>query len=87
MQIPGFGIRYRAMTVIAAIGLISRFETPKHLISYAGLVPCVAQSGTKRQPYKHYSKERIAFNHLYWSWQLDEDQQHRMTSPQFAYTT
>jgi transposase len=48
MQIPGFGV-ITAMTVIAAIGDISRFETPKHLVSYAGLAPGVEQSGTKKR--------------------------------------
>ena len=45
-QIPGFGV-VTTMTVLAAIGDISRFETPKHLVSYAGLAPGVEQSGTK----------------------------------------
>ena len=48
MQIPGFGV-ITAMTVMAAIGDISRFETPKHLVSYAGLAPGVEQSGTKKR--------------------------------------
>jgi transposase len=48
MQIPGFGI-VTAMTVLSAIGEIGRFETPKHLVSYAGLAPGVEQSGEKRR--------------------------------------
>lgn len=48
MQIPGFGV-ITTMTVLAAIGDISRFETPKHLVSYAGLAPGVEQSGTKKR--------------------------------------
>ena len=48
MQIPGFGV-ITAMTVMAAIGDIARFETPKHLVSYAGLAPGVEQSGTKKR--------------------------------------
>jgi len=48
MQIPGFGV-ITTMTALAAIGDISRFETPKHLVSYAGLAPGVEQSGTKRR--------------------------------------
>jgi len=35
------------MTVLAAIGEITRFETPKRLASYSGLVPGVEQSGMK----------------------------------------
>jgi len=48
MQIPGFGV-VTTMTVLAAIGDISRFETPKHLVSYAGLAPGIEQSGTKKR--------------------------------------
>jgi transposase len=48
MQLPGFGI-VTTMTVLAAIGDIARFETPKHLVSYAGLAPGVEQSGTKQR--------------------------------------
>ena len=48
MQIPGFGV-VTTMTVLAAIGVITRFETPKHLVSYAGLAPGVEQSGTKKR--------------------------------------
>lgn len=55
MQIPGFGV-VTTMTVLAAIGDIQRFETPKHLVSYAGLAPGVHQSGTKRRP-KPITKE------------------------------
>jgi transposase len=54
-QVPGFGI-ITTMTVLAAIGDISRFETPKHLVSYAGLAPGVEQSGTKKRP-KPITKE------------------------------
>ena len=46
MQIPGFGV-VTGMTVLAAIGDIARFETPKRLASYSGLVPGVEQSGVK----------------------------------------
>jgi transposase len=48
MQIPGFGV-VTTMTVLAAIGDISRFKTAKHLVSYAGLAPGVEQSGTKKR--------------------------------------
>jgi len=46
MQIPGFGV-VTGMTVLAAIGDIERFESPKRLASYSGLVPGVEQSGMK----------------------------------------
>jgi transposase len=48
MQIPGFGV-VTCMTVLAAIGDISRFESAKHLVSYAGLAPGVEQSGNKNR--------------------------------------
>lgn len=48
MQIPGFGV-VTGMTVLAAIGDMARFETPKRLASYSGLVPGVEQSGVKRR--------------------------------------
>ena len=48
MQVPGFGV-ITVMTVLSAIGEIERFETPKHLVSYAGLAPGVEQSGVKQR--------------------------------------
>lgn len=44
IQMPGFAL-LSAMTVLAAIGDISRFPTPRHLVSYAGLAPGVHESG------------------------------------------
>ena len=35
------------MTILAAIGDITRFETPKALASYSGLTPGLEQSGVK----------------------------------------
>ena len=46
MQLPGFGV-ITAMTILAAIGEIKRFETPQQLASYSGLTPGLEQSGTK----------------------------------------
>jgi transposase len=46
LQIPGFGV-ITGMTVLAAIGDIARFESPKHLASYSGLTPGLEQSGVK----------------------------------------
>jgi transposase len=45
MQIPGFGV-VTGMTVLAAIGDIARFESPKRLTSYSGLVPGVCDNCT-----------------------------------------
>jgi transposase len=46
MQITGIGF-FTAFSVLAAIDDIHRFPSPKHLASYAGLVPSVHQSGQK----------------------------------------
>lgn len=149
MQLPGFGV-ITAMTVLAAIGEIQRFETPKHLASYSGLTPGLEQSGTKyrekgmtkegrrelrwalveaaqravksdphwkvcfqemqkrmhrnpaivaiarrlleliwvvltrRQPYRHFSHERIAYKYLTWAWQMEEAARDGLTRQQFA---
>lgn len=149
MQLPGFGV-ITAMTVLAAIGEIERFESSKHLASYSGLTPGLEQSGTKnrgkgitkegrrelrwalveaaqmavksdpllkmkfealqkrmhrnqaivaiahhllelvwhvltrRQPYRHFSHERIAYKYLTWAWQMDETARDGLTRQQFA---
>lgn len=149
MQLPGFGV-ITAMTVLAAIGEIERFETPKKLASYSGLTPGLEQSGTKnrgkgitkegrrelrwalveaaqmavksdpllkmkfqalqkrmhrnqaivaiarhllelvwyvltrRQPYRGFSQERIAYKYLTWAWQMDEAARDGLTRQQFA---
>lgn len=149
MQLPGFGV-ITAMTVLAAIGDVQRFETSKHLASYSGLTPGLEQSGTKnrgkgmtkegrrelrwalveaaqmavksdallkmkfqalqkrmhrnqaivaiahhllevvwyvltrRQPYRHFSQERIAYKYLTWAWQMDESAREGLTRQQFA---
>lgn len=149
MQLPGFGV-ITAMTVLAALGEIGRFETPKHLASYSGLTPGLEQSGTKhrgkgitkegrrelrwalveaaqmavksdpllkmkfqalqkrmhrnqaivaiarhllelvwyvltrRQPYRHFSHERIAYKYLTWAWRMDEVARDGLTRQQFT---
>jgi transposase len=149
MQLPGFGV-ITAMTVLAAIGEISRFEGPRQLASYSGLTPGLEQSGTKnrgkgitkegrrelrwalveaaqmavksdplwkrrfqemqkrmhrnqaivavarrllelvwvvltrRQPYRHFSQERIAYKYLTWAWQMDDEARDGLTRQQFA---
>jgi transposase len=45
MTIPGIE-KLTAITIMAEIGDIKRFETPKKLHSYAGLVPTIRNSGT-----------------------------------------
>jgi transposase len=46
MQVPGIGV-VTGMTILAAIGDITRFENPKALASYSGLTPGLEQSGVK----------------------------------------
>jgi len=46
MQVPGCGV-VTGMTILAAIGDITRFEAPKALASYSGLTPGLEQSGVK----------------------------------------
>jgi transposase len=149
MQLPGFGV-ITAMTVLAAIGEIQRFESARHLASYSGLTPGLEQSGTKyrekgitkegrkelrwalveaaqravksdplwkhrfqemhkrmhrnqaivavarrllelvwyvltrRQPYRHFSQERIAYKYLTWAWQMDDEARDGLTRQQFT---
>ena len=44
IQLPGFGL-LTAMTILAAIGDVTRFETAKQLVGYAGLGASVHDSG------------------------------------------
>jgi transposase len=149
MQLPGFGV-ITGMTILAAIGDITRFEDFKKLSSYSGLTPGVEQSGTKnrgkgitkegrkdlrwamvevaqravksdphwqrrfdelcrrmhrnqaivviahrllelvwfvltrRQPYRHFTHERIAYKYLTWSWQVNENDRDGLTRQQFT---
>ncbi len=149
MQLPGFGV-ITGMTVLAAIGDITRFESPKRLVGYSGLNSGLEQSGTKlrgkkitkegrkdlrwamvevarravksdplwthrfielcrrmhknqaivaiarrllelvwfvltrKQPYRHFSHERIAYKYLTWSWQLNDKDRNGLTRQQFT---
>jgi transposase len=149
MPLPGFGV-ITGMTVLAAIGEITRFENFKKLSSYSGLTPGVEQSGvknrgkgitkegrkdlrwamvevaqravksdplwgcrfnelcrrmhrnqaivviahrllelvwfvlTRKQAYRHFSHERIAYKYLTWSWQISENDRDGLTRQQFA---
>jgi len=149
MQLPGFGV-ITAMTVLAAIGDVQRFNSARHLASYSGLTGGLDQSGThlvqkgitkegrkelrwamveaaqravksdphwtrkfqemekrmhrnqaivaiarqllelvwylliRRQPYRHFSQERIAYKYLTWAWQMDEAARDGLTRQQFT---
>jgi hypothetical protein len=39
---------------------------------------------TRRQPYRHFSPERIAYKYLTWAWQMDEEARDGLTHQQFA---
>jgi hypothetical protein len=39
---------------------------------------------TRRQSYRHFSHERIAYKYLTWSWQLSEEDRDGLTRQQFA---
>jgi transposase len=55
MTIPGVGVGV-AVTLMAAIGDISRFEGPRQLVAYLGLDPKVRQSGEEAPRYGRISK-------------------------------
>jgi hypothetical protein len=56
MSIPGVNL-VSAATVVAAIGDVSRFESPRKLVSYVGLDPRVRQSGEASARHGHISKQ------------------------------
>jgi transposase len=58
MTLPGIG-DYSSLLIHAEIGNITRFESPRHLISYAGLCPGIYKSG---------DKERTTPNHAVNKW-------------------
>jgi len=39
---------------------------------------------TRRQPYRHFSQERIAYKYLTWAWQMDEAARDGLTRQQFV---
>jgi transposase len=39
---------------------------------------------TRRQPYRHFSQERIAYKYLTWAWQMDDAARDGLTRQQFA---
>lgn len=59
LTIPGIDVT-TAVTLIAAIGDVSRFPTARHLVGYLGLHPRVRQSGSEPARYGRISKEGSA---------------------------
>ena len=39
---------------------------------------------TRRQPYRHFSQERIAYKYLTWAWQMDDEAREGLTRQQFT---
>ena len=56
MTIPGVGA-ITALALVAVIGEVDRFPTPRHLVGYLGLDPRVRQSGEKKARHGHISRE------------------------------
>jgi transposase len=56
MTIPGVDV-IAAATLVSAIGDISRFPSPRHLVGYLGLHPRSWQSGSKAPQHGGTSKE------------------------------
>jgi transposase len=56
MTIPGVG-SITALSIVAVIGEVGRFPTPRHLVGYLGLDPRVRQSGERKARHGHISRE------------------------------
>jgi transposase len=48
------------------------------------LLELVWQVLTRRQPYRHFSQERIAYKYLTWAWQMDDEARDGLTRQQFT---
>ena len=55
MTIPGVGA-ITALALVAVIGDVTRFPTPRHFVGYLGLDPRVRQSGEKAARHGHISR-------------------------------
>lgn len=56
MTLPGVSV-VTAIALLAAVGDIKRFATPRHLVAYLGLDPRVRQSGSEPAKYGRISKQ------------------------------
>lgn len=56
MTIPGVGA-ITALALVAVIGDVTRFPSPRQLVGYLGLDPRVRQSGEKKARHGHISRE------------------------------
>ena len=55
MTVPGINVTV-AMSIVAAVGDFSRFESPDRLVSYLGLNPSVSQSGDRAAKHGRITK-------------------------------
>ena len=58
MQLPGFGL-LTVMTILGGVGTITRFDTAKRLVGYAGLDASVHDSGQTPVERAHRQGERV----------------------------
>lgn len=56
MTIPGINVTV-AMSIVAAVGYFSRFESPDRLVSYLELNPKVSQSGNSAAKHGRITKD------------------------------
>lgn len=70
VQLPGIGL-LTAMTLLAAIGDITRFPSAKHLVGYAGLHGRVHQSGEK-----HTTGQLVSYGRRDLRWAMVETAMH-----------
>ncbi len=74
MPAPATIAQFRASWMI----ILSQNTIARHLLTVAGSVL------THREPYRHYSPERIAYKYLTWAWVLQAEERQGMTRQQFA---
>jgi hypothetical protein len=75
VQLPGFGLVV-SMTVLAAIGDVTRFSTSKLLVVVWHVL-------TEREADRRADPDMVAFKPMLWSWKLGKEQRGGLTTPQF----
>ena len=67
------------------IRLKKRMHVNKAIVSIARrMLVSIWYILTRREPYRHFDEETIAYKMLIWSWAMDEKSRHGMTPQQFA---
>jgi transposase len=65
--------------------LEKRMHRNKAIVAIARrMLVCLWHILTKREPYRHFAAETIAYKMLTWAWSLDEHARQGLTRPQFA---